>query len=115
MTANPPPTPQDGLTVDFFVDAGGAPTLVCRGRITVETANLFKAKVKSLTTEHKYILADLSGVDFVDSFGLGQVLAAYLSARAVGCEVKLIKVHPRVRDLLNLSRLASVFEEDAAS
>ena len=47
---------------------------------------------------------------YVDSSGLGTVLGAYTSAKSVGCELKLIKVHPTVRDLLNITRLASVFE-----
>lgn len=58
-------------------------------------------------------LADLSDVDFVDSSGLGAVLSAYLSARSAGCDLKLIKVHPRVKDLLNITRLASVVEDSA--
>jgi anti-sigma B factor antagonist len=87
-----------------------AVTLVCRGRLTAETSNLFKSEVKRLAPEHQYIMADLSGVDFVDSCGLGDVVSAYASARAAGCELRLVKVHPRVSDLLNITRLTSVFE-----
>jgi anti-sigma B factor antagonist len=87
------------------------PTLVCRGRIISETASLLKSQVTSLAPDHKYILADLGDVDFIDSYGLGVVLAAFLSARAAGCEFKLIKVHPRVKDLLDMTRLASVLED----
>jgi len=49
-------------------------------------------------------------VPYVDSSGLGTVLGAYMSAKSAGCELKLISVHPTVRDLLNITRLASVFE-----
>jgi anti-sigma B factor antagonist len=91
---------------------------VCRGQITTETSSAFKSEVRSLVLEHKlehkYVLADLSDVDFVDSSGLGDVLAAYLSARSAGCQLRLIKVHPRVKDLLNMTRLASVFDQGAA-
>ena len=111
MAANPLSTPHPTLTIDRIASADGAATLVCRGRITAETSSLFKSEVKSLAPQHQYLMADLSDVDFVDSSGLGQVLAAYLSARSAGCELRLIKVNPRVQDLLNITRLASVFKE----
>ena len=42
------------------------------------------------------------------------MLAAFLSARAAGCEFKVIKVHPRVKDLLDMTRLTSVLEDGVA-
>jgi len=115
MAANPLATPQRTLTIDTVRAADGEVTLVCRGRITIETAGAFKSQVKSLAPGQQHLLADLGDVDYVDSSGLGDVLAAYLSARSVGCELKLIKVHPRVRDLLNITRLMSVFEAGVPS
>ena len=109
MAANPL-SPQPILTIDPPVSTDGSVTLVCRGRLTAETSNLFKSEVKKLASGHQYIMADLSGVDFVDSCGLGDVVSAYASARSVGCELRLVKVHPRVSDLLNITRLASVFD-----
>jgi anti-sigma B factor antagonist len=113
MAANPLSTPNSTLTIDLVASAADAATLVCRGRITAETSSLFKSQVKSLAPQHHYVMADLSDVDFVDSSGLGDVLAAYLSARSAGCELRLINVNPRVQDLLNITRLASVFKEGA--
>jgi anti-sigma B factor antagonist len=110
MSANPLPTPQRTLRIEQLASNDGTPTLVCKGKITVETSSAFKSEVKNLAPAHKYILADLSDVDFVDSFGLGDVLAAYIAARSVGCNLMLIKVHPRVKDLLDITRLSSVLE-----
>ena len=110
MSANPLPTPQRTLRIEQLASNDGTPTLVCKGKITVETSSAFKSEVKNLARTHQHILADLSGVDFVDSFGLGDVLAAYLAARSVGCNLRLIKVHPRVKDLLDLTSLASVLQ-----
>jgi anti-sigma B factor antagonist len=115
MASNPPPNPKHDLTIEHAASADGSPTLVCRGRITEETSHLFKSEIKGLSSGHQYVTADLSEVDYVDSSGLGAVVAAYLSARSAGCELKLIKVHPRVKDLLNISRLASVFDETRSS
>ena len=111
MSANPLPTPQRTLRIEQLASNDGTPTLVCKGKITVETSSAFKSEVKNLAPAHKYILADLSDVDFVDSFGLGDVLAAYIAARSVGCNLTLSKVHPRVKDLLNITRLASVLQD----
>jgi anti-sigma B factor antagonist len=69
--------------------------------------------VKNLAPGHERVLADLSEVDFVDSTGLGSVLAAYISAKSVGCDLRLINVNPRVKDLLNMTALAAVLEEGA--
>jgi anti-sigma B factor antagonist len=74
----------------------------------METASLFKAEVKSVAPLQQYLAVNLSDVDYVDSSGLGEVVAAYLSAKSAGCELKLVKVHPRVSDLLNMTRLTAV-------
>ncbi len=113
MAANPLPTPRHTLAVDPCISVDGQATLVWHGHITEETSSLFTSEVKSVAPTHRYIMADLSDVDFVDSSGLGAVLSAYLSARSAGCDLKLIKVHPRVKDLLNITRLASVVEDSA--
>jgi anti-sigma B factor antagonist len=111
MAPNPLPTPQSTLRIDQLATDDGITTLVCKGRITVETSGAFKSQVKNSAPAHKYILVDLSDVDFVDSFGLGDVLAAFVAARSLGCNLKLIKVHPRVKDLLDITRLASLLED----
>jgi anti-sigma B factor antagonist len=84
------------------------PILVCRGRINLESANALRAEVKSLSPTHRTVFADLSGVDAVDSAGLGSVLGTYVSAKGDGCELVLVNVHPRVKDLLNITKLTTV-------
>ena len=111
MAANSLPTPLRNLTIEHQVSADGSTTLVCRGRITAETSEQFKSEVKSLAAHQKQVLADLSGVNFVDSSGLGAVLATYASAKSAGCELKLVNVHSNVRDLLNITRLTAVLGE----
>ena len=101
------------LTIHHVGSTDGTATLTCHGRITFETAELFKSEVKNLVSRNQSVLADLSEVDFVDSSGLGIVLAAYFSAKSAGCDLMLINVNPRVKDLLNMTRLAAVLEERA--
>ncbi len=110
MAANPVPGPSRAFDIDCRVAEDGTPTLVCRGRLSTETSGLFRSEVKRLIPEHKRILADLGQVDYVDSSGLGAILAAYVSADTAGCELKLINLSPRLKDLLHITRLATIFE-----
>jgi anti-sigma B factor antagonist len=110
MAANPVPAPPRTLEIDFHIPDDGTPTLICRGRITTETSGLFKAEVKKLVPQSKLIIVDLSKVDYIDSSGLGTVLATYISAKSAGCTVRLVNLSQRIKDLLQLTRLASVFE-----
>jgi anti-anti-sigma factor len=99
---------QRWLTIERQVAEDGTPTLLCKGRINLESANMLRAEVKGLSPSHQTILADLSGVDSVDSSGLGSILGTYVSAKGDGCDLVLVNVHPRVKDLLNITRLTSV-------
>jgi anti-sigma B factor antagonist len=110
MSADAAPTPQPALSVDL-ISTEESPTLVCRGRITQESGSYFKAQVKNLSPQHAVLLVDMSGVDFVDSSGLGGILGAYISARSNGCELKLINVNPRIKDLLDLTKLSGVLQK----
>jgi anti-sigma B factor antagonist len=110
MSATPTPTPSRSLTIDHNVSPDGIPTLVCGGRLTFETWELLKRDVKSLSPQNKRLLVDMGGVNFVDSAGLGGLLGVYVSAKSDGCHLELVNVHPHLRDLLNITRLTSVFE-----
>ncbi len=102
------PSGQRLLIIEHNVAEDGTPTLVCKGRMNLESANQFRQEVKSLSPTHHTVLADLSGVDAVDSAGLGSILGTYVSAKGDGCELVLVNVHPRVRDLLDITKLTSV-------
>jgi len=90
--------------------SGGATVLYCSGRLTSETSDALKSEVKKLLPNTKRIVVDLSHVEHMDSSGLGTVLATYISAKSAGCELKLVNLSQRVKELLQLTRLASVFE-----
>ena len=103
-------SPQCKLVVEHSVSDGGTPILVCRGRITVETASLFRSEIKTLAPKHKFLMADLGGIGSVDSEGLGSILGTYIFAQSYGCELMLVNVNSRVKDLLNITHLEAVFE-----
>jgi anti-anti-sigma factor len=109
MSGNPGAGSVHLLTIEQSVSPEGTLTLVCRGRLTLETATQFRSEVKSLASQHKLLLADLSAVHSVDSSGLGSIFGTYISAKSQGCDLMLVNVHPRIKDLLNITNLTRFF------
>lgn len=93
----------------------------CVGRIVLgdESAAL-RQHVKELLAESPNIVLNLAQVTYVDSSGVGALMALYTSARNANGSIKLANLTTRVRDLLQITKLATVFEtfdtpEDAAA
>ena len=59
---------------------------------------------------HKKFLINLAGVDFIDSDGMGELVRCYSVVRQRGGEMKLVHVNKRVQDLLQITRLITLFE-----
>ena len=91
---------QDGITI-----------VMCNGRIVFgEESAALRDKVKELLTHSKKLILNLGGVSYIDSGGLGVLVALYTSARAAGGDVKLVNLTQRVGDLLQITKLLTVFE-----
>ena len=72
---------------------------------------LLKDKVQSLIQQgQKNILLDLSGVSYVDSAGLGELMQAYATTKNRGGALKLLSVTKRLKDLLVVTKLLTVFD-----
>jgi len=95
-----------------IVDLGGRIVL---GEGTAELRDL----VRNLAgAGRKKILLNLSGVNYIDSSGLGELVSAFTSLRKQGGELKLLNLTKRVHDLLQITKLYTVFEitdDEAAS
>src|SRR3974377_37489 len=111
MSVTPTSAPQLSSGIDRSTSSNGTPTLLSRGRLTLETWEMLKKEVKSLSPQHDHLLADMSGVTFVDSAGLGGLLGIFVSAKSDGCYLELFNPQPQLRDLLNMTHLTSVFLE----
>ena len=61
-------------------------------------------------TGHKKFLLNLAGVEYMDSDGMGELVRCYSVVRQKGGEMKLAQVSKRVADLLQLTRLNTIFE-----
>jgi anti-sigma B factor antagonist len=83
----------------------------CAGRIVFgeESADL-RDTVKMVITQSKRIILNLSGVSYIDSGGLGTLVALYTTARNAGGSIKLANLTPRVGDLLQVTKLVTIFD-----
>lgn len=83
-----------------------------RGRLTLgpETAELRSKLVHLVEAGHLKIILNLQGVTYIDSSGLSTLVACYTTARKHNGDLKLAHLTTRVRDLLQITRLSTVFE-----
>ncbi len=82
----------------------------CRGRLTSNTTEELKVAVKPLIVPGGRIVLDLSDVTFMDSMGLGAIAGLWVSSKNARCELVLINLSPRIRDLFTVTHLLSLFE-----
>ncbi len=59
---------------------------------------------------HRKILLNLAEVNYIDSAGLGELVAAHATVRKASGELKLSQLNERVRDLIQITRLFTVFD-----
>lgn len=83
----------------------------CAGRIVFgEESSDLRETVKKLITKDARILLNLGGVNYIDSGGLGTLVSLYTTAHNAGASIKLASLTKRVGDLLQVTKLLTVFE-----
>jgi anti-sigma B factor antagonist len=82
------------------------------GRITLgdETGRLRDTIHQLIATGHKKIVLNLSQVDYIDSSGVGELVSSFTAVRNAGGELKLYGLSKKVRDVLNVTKLYTVFD-----
>jgi anti-sigma B factor antagonist len=81
------------------------------GRIVFgDEATALRDSLKSVLKSSKQIVLNLAGVNYIDSGGLGTLVGAYSSARSAGADIKLTGLGQRIRDVLQITKLVTVFE-----
>jgi len=96
------------LTLDVERD-GDVALVRCHGRLVAGVTNILHAKVCQLMPDSKRIVLDLRDLTYMDSSGLGMLVRLYVSAKAAGCSLELIHLGKRIRELLSMTNLLSVF------
>jgi anti-sigma B factor antagonist len=92
-------------------DSGGIPMLRLSGRLTLgEGSRALRVCIADIAAEgHKNLLLDLGAVSYMDSSGLGALVAGYNSLKAQGGAMALFNVPKRIESLLEMSRLTMLF------
>jgi anti-sigma B factor antagonist len=83
----------------------------CSGRIIFgeESADL-RDTVRMVITQSNRIVLNLGDVNYIDSGGLGTLVALYTTAQNAGGSIKLANLTKRVGDLMQVTKLLTVFE-----
>lgn len=90
----------------------GVAVLALEGRIVLgEESNALRENVKKLLAENKKdIVLNMSNVTYIDSAGLGTLVASHHSARSQGTALKLSNLGSKFQEVLQVTRLLTVFD-----
>lgn len=82
------------------------------GRITLgEGASTLRDTIRDLAANgHKKLLLNLSEVSYIDSSGIGELVSGFTTITNQGGKLKLVGLTKRVKDLLQITKLYTVFE-----
>ena len=76
-----------------------------------EGASILRDTVKDLLAKgQKSILVNLGDINYIDSSGVGELVSAFTSVRNQGGDLKLLRLTKKVHDLLQITKLYTVFE-----
>lgn len=106
--------PKRGKNLQWTLEAGypgSAVVLHCQGRIIVssEARVLANIVLEVLPSAHRMVV-DLAGIDSIDSCGLGELVLTHMWAEAAGYTLRFASPRKSLRQLLESTNLASVFD-----
>ncbi len=81
----------------------------CAGRLTSESAEQLREEFMRVLPGAQRIVLDLTDLRHMDSSGLGSLVRLYVSAKSAKCELQLVNLNQRVKELLGLTNLLSMF------
>ena len=88
----------------------GVAVITISGRLALggETERLDAAVTKLLTQDHKTIVLDISGLDYVDSSGVGMLVSCLTKLKKSGGEMKVAGANPRIRRIFSMTGVESM-------
>jgi anti-anti-sigma factor len=100
--------PEERLTLTIE-DCGETAVVHCRGQLVAGVGDRLYQAVSKLIPTHRRIVLDLAELTHMDSMGLGTLMRIYLSAKTKGCRIDLRNLGERIRKLMIMTNLLSVF------
>ena len=93
-------------------EVDGVSVVALDGRIVLgEESNALREKVKSLIAEgKKKVVLNMANITFIDSAGLGTLVAAHHSAKSQGAAQKLAHLGSKFQEVLQITKLLTVFD-----
>lgn len=93
-------------------DMSGITVLSLSGRVALgEESSRLRSAIKELLGRGKTrLVLDLAEVGYIDSAGLGTLVAGYTTAHSLGASVKLANLTKKIREQLQITKLVTVFD-----
>jgi len=93
-------------------EVDGVSIVDATGRITLgKETGMLRDAVRNLVGEgKKKILLNLADIDYIDSTGVGELVGSFTTVRNSGGELKLLNLSQKVRDVLHVTKLYTVFD-----
>jgi anti-sigma B factor antagonist len=85
----------------------------CLGRMASSTSTLLQNTVRPFIAENKRVVLDLTNVSYLDSSGLGSIVGLWVNAKKNHCDLKLIRLNDRIKELLRISNLGTLEGDQA--
>jgi anti-sigma B factor antagonist len=96
------------LALDIERD-GNVAVVRCHGKLVAGVCDVLYTQVSQLIPESKRIVLDLTDLTHMDSMGLGTLVRLYVSTKSAGCDLELVNLSKRIRQLFGVSNLLSIF------
>ena len=93
-------------------DLANARIIELSGKITIGSGDVKIRELidESLAAGKKNIVLDLAGVSTIDSSGIGEMVACYTTVTKKGGHLKLLRLSPKINDILQVTQLITVFD-----
>ncbi len=93
-------------------EIGGVIVIDLDGRITLGDGSALLRDLihEHLDKGHKKLVLNLAAISYLDSTGLGEMVSGYRAVKSQGGELKLLNLNKKVSDLLQVTKLYTVFD-----
>ena len=93
-------------------EVDGVSLVALSGRIVLgEESNALREKLKGLLAAGKHkIVLNMAEIEYIDSSGLGALVAAHLSAKNAGASIRLCNLGNKFHEVLQLTKLLTIFD-----